>query len=130
MKKIISIITALLVWSVSIGATRYEPMDFEAAGFQKISTTAYCVGHHTANGDAVYEGGCACNPEHIGDVAVIFSLEGEFLGYYFCNDTGKVGGGVRRGVVVDIYRTDLDRCQDWMEQTGGKCWIRWIEGEG
>ena len=131
MKRIIAILLILLIWSLSIGAERYEPMDFEAAGFQQIYTTAYCVGHHTANGDAVYEGGCACSPDHIGDVAVIFSMEGEFLGYFFCNDTGKAGGGVRAGNVVDIYRTDYDRCVAWMTQNPtGKCWIRWIEGEG
>lgn len=130
MKKIIAILLALAVWTISIGAERKEPLDFKAAGFEKISTTAYCTGHTTANGSKVHEGGCANSLDRIGQVAIIYSLEGEFLGYFECNDTGKEGGGVRAGNVVDIYRTDYDRCVEWMELTGGKCWIRWIEGEG
>lgn len=107
-----------------------KQIDFEGNGFQKMNTTAYDVGHHTANGSAVHEGGCACSIDHIGDVAIIYTLEGEFLGYFECNDTGAEGGGVRKGTVVDIYRTDYDRCVEWMEITQGKCWVKWIEGDG
>lgn len=126
----------LLACLVLIGAKRPAPepnqklINFEAQGFTKMNTTAYDVGHHTANGSAVHEGGCACSIDHIGDVAIIYTLEGEFLGYFECNDTGAEGGGVRNGTVVDIYRTDYDRCVDWMELTQGKCWVKWIEGEG
>lgn len=136
MKRKIIIVLALMMWLVSTGGAKKpipeeaKQIDFEGNGFQVMNTTAYCVGHTTANGSAVHEGGCASSIERIGMVAIIYTLDGEFLGYFECNDTGKQGGGVRNGTVVDIYRTDYDRCVDWMEVTQGKCWIKWIEGEG
>ena len=97
-----------------------------------MATTAYCVGHHTSNGSAVHEGGCACSIDHIGDVAIIYSINGDFLGVFECNDTGADGGGVRAGKVVDIYRTDYDRCVEWMETVGKTqtIWVQWIPGNG
>lgn len=133
-RRIVLIGLFLLIAIVSIGAERgyivRNDINFEEQGFYQIKTTAYCVGHHTANGSAVHEGGCACSIDHIGDVAILYTLDGEFLGYFECNDTGAEGGGVRKGTVVDIYRTDLDRCKDWMNETGGKVWIKWIDGNG
>jgi len=135
-KRLIVCIVALIVWLVSIGAERREPhqeqIDFAGQGFTKMYTTAYCVGHHTANGSAVHEGGCACSIDHIGDVAIVYTLDGEFLGYLECNDTGAEGGGVRAGNVLDIYKNDLESCQALMELIGKeqKCWVRWIEGNG
>lgn len=128
------IIIAVLMCLMSCGAERREPLqndntlDFEQAGFTKMSTTAYCMGHHTANGSAVHTGGCACSTDHIGDVAIVYTLDGNFLGYYECNDTG--GGGVRAGTVIDIYRNNLTQCEMYMKITGGKVYVKWIDGEG
>lgn len=136
MRKGLMIAFALIICIVSIGAERGEPrreqIDFEGNGFVKMYATAYCVGHHTANGDAVYEGGCASSLDHIGDVAIVYTLEGEFLGYFFCNDTGAEGGGVRAGTVLDIYRSDYDRCVEFMELIGReqKVYVKWVKGEG
>jgi len=133
-RRIVLVIFFALVAVVSLGAARGEirrnDIAFESQGFTKMHTTAYCVGHHTANGSAVHEGGCACSIDHIGDVAIVYTLDGEFLGYLECNDTGAEGGGVRAGNVLDVYRTDLERCQAWMDRTGGKVWVKWIHGNG
>lgn len=107
-----------------------EPFDLSGQGFEVMSTTAYYCGEVTANGSQVHEGGCACSPDRIGQVAIIYTLDGEFLGYFECNDTGKEGGGVRKGTVVDIYKTTYDRCVEYMEQTGGKVYVKWIDGKG
>ena len=138
-RRIALIILFIAIAVISTGAERgsikYNDIDFAAEGFTKMSTTAYCVGHHTANGSAVHEGGCACSIDHIGDVAIVYTLNGEFLGYFECNDTGAEGGGVRKGTVIDIYRaddpdSDLERCKEWMNITGGKVWVKWINGNG
>ena len=129
-KRVILAILAVIICILSVGAMKHREIDFIGNGFVKMHTTAYNVGHHTANGSAVHEGGCACSIDHIGDVAIIYTLDGEFLGYFECNDTGAEGGGVRKGTVVDIYRTDYDRCVEWMELTQGKVWVKWIEGDG
>lgn len=127
------IILSLIMCLVSCGAKRNEPqneIDWKAAGFTEMSTTAYCVGHHTANGSAVHAGGCACSIDHIGDIAIVYTLDGNFLGYYECNDTGAEGGGVRAGRVIDIYRRNLTQCEMYMRITGGRVYVKWIEGEG
>ena len=124
------LLIALLV--MSQGAERGEPhqeaIDWEANGFQKMYATAYYTGHHTANGSAVHTGGCACNP-HVGDVAIVYTLDGNFLGYYECNDKGGTEG-LYAGTVIDIYRNNLTQCQMFMKITGGKVYVKWIEGDG
>lgn len=130
------IILALIICWVSVGACRREQVpqnnsiDFEAQGFIKMATTAYCVGHHTADGSEVHEGGCASSLDRIGCVAIVYTLDGEFIANLEVNDTGKAGGGVRRGVVLDVYRSDYDRCVEYMKLTNGECWVRFVEGDG
>lgn len=136
MRKAIVIVFAIIICIVSVGAERNEPFKgsiaWDEQGFTKMYATAYCVGHHTANGDAVYEGGCASSLDHIGDVAIVYTLDGEFMGYFFCNDTGAEGGGVRAGTVLDIYRSDYERCVELMEQIGKEqmVFVKWVKGEG
>ena len=132
MRKGIIITIAIIACIFSIGATRYEPhqeeIDFVGQGFVKMHTTDYCMGHHTANGSKVHTGGCACNP-HLGDVAIVYTLDGQFLGYYECNDTGSTDG-LTNGTVIDVYRNNLTQCEMYMKITGGKVWVKWIEGNG
>lgn len=121
----------ITIWILSVGAGKAEPeIDLEAQGFQVMNTTAYCVGHHTANGSPVHHGGCASSLDRIGQIAIVYTLDGNFLGYYECNDTGAEGGGVRNGTVLDIYRKNLTMCAGYMKITGGKVYVKWIEGDG
>ena len=132
MKRGIWLILLLTLLILSQGAERGEPhneeIDWRAQGFQKMSATAYYKGHHTANGSPVHTGGCACNP-HMGDVAIVYTLDGQFLGYYECNDKGGTEG-LKAGRVIDIYRNNLTQCQMFMKITGGKVYVKWIEGDG
>ena len=134
MRKVILLIFAIIVCIVSVGAERREPhnesIDWEAQGFQKMHATAYCMGHHTANGSAVHEGGCACNP-HLGEVAIVYTTSGQYLGMYECNDTGSAPGLVA-GRTIDIYRCNLTRCQSFMKAIGtnGTVYVKWVKGDG
>lgn len=122
------VILSLLTKSFPVDAK--ESIDFDSQGFEVMYCTAYCVGTTTANGSKVHEGGCACNPR-LGQVAIVYTLEGEYLGIYECNDTGATNG-LKKGTVIDIYRSDLDRCQQLMEQIGKsqKVYVKWIDGKG
>lgn len=120
----------LLTTSLTTLKADANEIDFEANGFQLMNVTAYCVGEVTADGSPVHEGGCACSLDHIGDVAVIYTTNGNFLGFYECNDTGAAGGAVRKGTVVDVYRCNYTRCSMFMKVTEGKAYIRWISGKG
>lgn len=134
MRKAIVIILTVLICITSIGAERNvdNSIDFSGQGFEKMYATAYCVGHTTANGSKVHEGGCACSIDHIGEVAIVYTLDGEFIGYLECNDTGAEGGGVRAGNVIDVYKSDMEKCKEFMTLIGTeqKVWVKWIQGEG
>lgn len=132
MKRITAIILSIVVMIFSTGATRNEPhnesIDWKAQGFEVMATTAYCMGHHTANGSPVHHGGCACNT-HIGDIAIVYTLDGHYLGLYECNDSGSTEG-LKAGRVIDVYRSNLTMCQSYMKITGGKVYVKWISGKG
>ena len=137
MRKVILIALSLVICIVSIGAERKEEIpydntiDFEEQGFEKMTATAYCMGHHTANGSSVHVGGCAVSSEHLGDIAIIYTIGGEFLGYYECNDTG--GEPIESGYVIDLYRTNETQCKSLMKLIASdnyKVWVKYIKGVG
>lgn len=138
MKKTILIIFLIAVMVVNLGCTRGEMLfpyfpdnsiDWEANGFIKMKTTAYVMGHHTANGSAVHNGGCAASAEHMGDVAILYTLDGTYLGMYECNDTGGTKG-IQNGYVIDIYRQNMTQAENYMRITGGKVYVKWVKGAG
>lgn len=100
----------------------------EEVTLQKMHTTAYCVGHHTANGSAVHIGGCACNT-HLGDIAIVYTTDGEYLATLECNDTGSTEG-LKAGKVIDVYFPTYEECEAWMAKTSGKVMVLWVKGEG
>lgn len=95
---------------------------------QKVRCTCYLpTGNHTADGTVPYEGICASNRDHLGDVAVLYSTKGEFIGFFECRD---VGGHrkLRNGTAIDIYRDSMDRAWEWVGEWGDYCYVYWIEG--
>ena len=107
-------------------------IDFEQQGFQKIRATAYCMGHHTANGSPVHSGGCAASREHLGDVAIIYTIDGDFLGYYECNDLGGTEA-IENGYVIDLYRCNLTQCESFMKliaKNDYRVWVKYVKGVG
>lgn len=112
----------------------------EDAGLKKMYTTAYCMGTTTATGTQVREGVAAVDRAHMGQVAVVYKDNngepGELIGIFNCEDTGKGGdsdgdgiGAIEAGQCIDIYRRNLDRCKEYMKETGGKCWVRYYKVE-
>ena len=95
---------------------------------QKVRCTCYLpTGNKTADGTVPYEGICASNREHLGDVAVLYSMKGEFIGFFECRD---VGGHrkLRNGTAIDIYRDSMDRAFEWIGEYGDYVYAYWIEG--
>ena len=134
--KTITILIAVCIWALSIGAERNEPLqndghiDFAEAGFQRMHTTAYILEGTTADGGHTRPYICASSIDHIGDVAIVYTLEGDYLGTYLCTDTGREGGGVRAGRVLDVWRKNMTQATSYMKITNGECWVLWVEGEG
>lgn len=93
------------------------PTKVKAAELLNIEATAYCVTGTTATGTQTTEGRTiAGHPNWYGYTAYVWEDKGNgieeenFLGSFTVEDTGKKGGQVRNGKVVDIYLTDYDRC--------------------
>lgn len=120
-----AVIFLVLVWVLSIGAT---PLDFESAGYQKMYATAYILQGTTASGGTTRPGICACNP-HLGDVAIVYTTDGDYLGMYECTDTGGTNG-LKNGTVIDIWRANMTQAENFMRLTGGQVYVKWIEGDG
>lgn len=124
---ILSIIVVTFLMAVPASA---ETQDFfEANGFTKISTTAYCCGEITANGSKVHYGGCASSKEHLGDLAILYTLDGYYIGTFECNDLGGTDA-IRNGYVIDVYHPTYFECEQYMKLTRGKCYVKYIHGVG
>lgn len=95
---------------------------------QKVRCTCYLpTGNKTYDGTVPYEGICAANKEHLGDVAVLYSVDGEFIGFFECRDIG-VHQKLRNGTAIDIYRDSMDRAWEWVGEWGDYVYVYWIEG--
>lgn len=131
--KTIAILMTIVVWVLSVGAERKEPhrecIDFEEQGFEEIKVTAYCCGTHTATGVPVHYGIMATSKEHLGDVALLYTMDGEYIGLFECIDQGGTDA-IRQGYVVDVYHPTYEECKEFMRLTEGKCYIKYISGKG
>ena len=96
------------VVAVVLSAIALEVGQVDTSQMQLMYTTAYYQGEITANGSKVHHGGAACNP-HLGDVAIVYTVDGKYLGTYEINDTGGTEG-LHNGTVIDVYRKNLTMC--------------------
>ena len=112
MKKLITMIAALmLIWtilfcvlSIYLVARAGEPE------LQPVKITGYNLRGVTASGIETQPGICAYRKEDIGKTARIYNADKELIGEYLIADTGKKGGAIRRGEVVDIWQETREAC--------------------
>jgi len=91
----------------------------------KVRCTCYIpTGNPTASGIYPHEGIIATNRQHLGESAMLFTLDGEFIGYFDSMDTGG-HEGLKNGTRIDVYRDTLDRAYDWVEEYGDYVLIEW-----
>lgn len=97
---------------------------------QKVRCTCYIpTGNKTADGTVPYEGIIASNSDHLGDCALLYTLDGEYIGLFECRDTGG-NAKLRNGTAIDVFRDNLDRVYEWVGNYGDYVMIIWIESEG
>ena len=132
MKRGTWLILLIILLVMSQGAERGEPhketIDWEAQGFQKMHTTAYILKGTTANGGTTRPGIAACNG-HVGQLAVVYSVGGDYLGTYEITDVGGSPGMLSQKV-LDVWRCNLTQAKSWMRLTGGVCYVQFVEGNG
>ena len=125
----IAIVICLLSISAKADGLKWtEVFESEEVQFVKMHTTAYMVSGITATGTRTRPGICACNPRH-GEIAVVYTLDGEYLGSFECVDSGDTDG-LRAGRVIDVWFETYEECKAWMTKTQGKVMVQWVEGQG
>lgn len=110
------------------GLDHSEVFESEEVEFRKMHTTAYCLHGTTATGGTTRPGIAACNT-HVGEIATVYTLDGEYLGQFEITDTGKTEG-LKAGKVLDVWFDTYEECKEWMRLTGGKVYVAFTEGEG
>lgn len=83
----------------------------------KCKATAYCLPGTMANGNKVHDGACASN-KYFGKTIVMYQRLpgdkiGNYIGTYTVEDKGATRG-LKNGWVVDVWRPNLDECQEFM----------------
>jgi len=125
---ILAIVIAFGIPVMAEGLNHSEVFESEEVEFQKMHTTAYCLHGTTATGGTTRPNIAACNT-HVGEIAVIYTLDGEYLGQFEITDTGKTNG-LKAGKVIDVWFDTYDECKQWMRITEGKVRVQWIKGIG
>lgn len=99
-------------------------------GCEVMRCTCYLpTGNKTADGTIPYEGICASNMEHLGMVAVVYTLDMVGIGYFECRDTGS-HEELKNGTRIDIYRETNQGVADWIAEYGDYVIVQWVEGNG
>lgn len=99
-------------------------------GCQLLRCTCYLpTGNLTADGTVPYEGICASNKEHLGQVAVVYDMNLQIVGYFECRDTGS-HEGLKNGSRIDIYRDTEQGITEWQNEIGDYVIVQWVKGEG
>ena len=119
-------------------------------------TTAYIHGEVCCRGEKPRRGIVAAAPEWYGMACVIYTAEelpdgggyqiGDYLGIWEVLDTGygsSTGDGIpskvrdsgSRGTIetgkcIDVWCATMAEAKDWMEKTGGRCFVQIIPAEG
>lgn len=129
MRKIKIITLFIIICIVSCGADKKEiPNPVDTSGMETMYTTAYNLHGITATGVPTHPGICACNTR-LGQVALIYSMDGQFLMMAECVDVGGTEG-LKQGRVCDVWFDTMEECERWMSTTGGRVKILWIDGKG
>ena len=123
-----------IVWllAMTASAERFAQLHFDIEwqkqGFERIGTTCYLINGVTATGVPTHYGVAACNP-HLGEVAELYTLEGEYLGLFEVVDTGSAPCLIR-GESIDIWMPDMESAKEWMAFTHGEVYAKFVKGDG
>lgn len=121
------LIIPFLFLIAAAGLLRVEANDYAEPVL--IRCTCYtATGNPTASGVMPYEGIVAGKREWLGCVAVLYTSDMEFIGFFEFRDTG--GSYISSGERIDVYRDTLERCYDWIGQYGDYVYMQIIPAEG
>lgn len=100
----------------------------EEVEFETLHTTGYLITGITATGGTTRVGIGACNT-HVGDLAICYTTDGEYLTTIEITDTGS-NPLLVAGKSLDVWFPSMEEAKDWMLKTGGRVKVYWVKGEG
>jgi len=126
---------ALLIGMCLIGSTSYAK-DTQPE-LVKMRATAYPdTGNLTYSGTKPHYGTAGASKDMLGKTIIMYQRLpndeiGEIIGYFEIEDTGSAKGA-REGHVIDVWRPNLDECQEFMDliysnNAKGKVWVQFID---
>lgn len=130
MKKLLMTMLLVLLISVPAHAEELKPMKLT------VYTPQSCPGEITASGAKVREGIVAASRDHLGDACLVYTRDGEFIGFYECLDTGKGKiqpdgrGAIECGYVLDMWFPSMDAASEILKKTNGNILVQFIEAKG
>lgn len=87
-----------------------------------------CPGTTTATGKKVRKGICAVDKAHLGATAIVWTKDGEFVGFFECEDTG--GQPIKDGYVIDIWMPSLEEATEFICEYGSDVLVQFVWAEG
>lgn len=87
-----------------------------------------CAGTITATGKKVRKGICAVDKKHLGATALIWTADGEFIGFFECEDTG--GKAIQSGNYIDVWMPSLDEATEFITEYGSNVIVQFVWAEG
>lgn len=93
---------------------------------QVMRCTCYLpTGNRCYDGTPTAKGVISSNVEHIGQTAILYTLDDELIGVFECHD---IGGNVmlRNGTAIDLYRDTMEEARKWIATYGDYVKVRWI----
>jgi len=127
-KKFISVLTVIcLLILTTLPAT--AEVNYTEPVLMRVTVYTAPEGAITASGSEVREGIVASNRGYLGYGCVIYDKDMRLIGFYEVKGTGKADW-LRNGTAIDVYRSSLERCEEWVKTYGDYCYVQLIKAEG
>lgn len=134
-KRIISVLMLFLILLYSLPAEASEKYPVRK---MRVTCYTYPEGSITASGSEVREGIIAAKREWMNALVVLYDTDMKFIGYFEVKDTGfgidRDGdgiGSIQEGTSIDVFRSSLERCKEWVNTYGDYCYVQVItDAEG
>lgn len=132
--------SALLIALIGIVLPPVEPCqvyqaqqryDFiEKHNLQRVKVSCYIApeGARTADGTPCYEGIVSSNRDHLGMNMVLYTDDLVPEALFECRDIGG-NSMLVNGTAIDIFRSDISRCWEFVGNHSEYVWVEWIPRE-
>lgn len=133
-KRILSVLLVLLMlFLILLYSLPAEAAEKYPVRKMRVTCYTYPPGSITASGCEVREGIVAAKKDWMDALVVLYDTDMNLIGYYEVKDTGfgidQDGdgiGSIEEGTSIDVFRSSLERCYEWIERYGDYCYVQII----